>query len=46
MAKSYISTVIKARPSEVWATIRDFNGLATWFCGVVVPERDRGRKER
>ena len=28
MAKSYASTVIKASPDEVWARVRDFNGLA------------------
>ena len=43
MARSYMSTVIDRPASEVWATIRDFNGLATWFSEVVVAERDRGR---
>ena len=43
MAKSYASTVIDASADEVWARIRDFNGLATWHSGLVVAERDRGR---
>lgn len=35
MTRSYHSTIV-ARPAEaVWATIRDFNGLATWFSGAV-----------
>jgi len=34
MAKSYASTVIKASPDEVWARVRDFNGLATWHGGL------------
>ena len=44
MAKSYASTVIGASPDEVWAHIRDFNGLATWHSGLVAAERDRGRQ--
>ena len=35
MAKSYASTVISASPDEVWAHIRDFNGLAKWHSGLV-----------
>lgn len=35
MAKSYASTVISASPDEVWAHIRDFNGLATWHSSLV-----------
>ena len=35
MARSYASTVIDAPADEVWATIRDFNGLATWHGGLV-----------
>ena len=35
MAKSYASTVIDASPDEVWAHVRDFNGLATWHSGLV-----------
>ena len=30
MAKSYASTVIDAPADEVWAVVRDFNGLGTW----------------
>ena len=36
MARSYASTVLAASPDEVWAHIRDFNGLATWHGGLVV----------
>ena len=35
MAKSYASTVIDASADDVWARIRDFNGLATWHGGLV-----------
>jgi hypothetical protein len=35
MARSYASTVVNASPDEVWARIRDFNGLATWHGGLV-----------
>jgi len=35
MATSYASTVIAAPADEVWARIRDFNGLATWHSGLV-----------
>ncbi len=35
MARSYASTVVNAPPDEVWARIRDFNGLATWHSGLV-----------
>ncbi len=31
MARAYASTVIDAPAGEVWARIRDFNGLADWF---------------
>jgi len=35
VARSYASTVIDAPADEVWARIRDFNGLATWHGGLV-----------
>ncbi len=35
MARSYASTVINAPADDVWARIRDFNGLATWHSGLV-----------
>ncbi len=35
MARSYASTVIDASADEVWARIRDFNGLASWHSGMV-----------
>ncbi len=44
MARSYASTVINASPDEVWARIRDFNGLATWHSGLVTDsEIEEGR---
>ena len=33
MARSYASTVINAPADEVWAQIRDFNGLPTRHAG-------------
>ncbi len=30
MGKVYVTSVIDAPAEKVWATIRDFNGLATW----------------
>lgn len=30
MAKVYISTVLNAPVAQVWATLRDFNGLPSW----------------
>jgi hypothetical protein len=35
MARSYASTVIDAPADEVWARVRDFNGLPTWHPGMV-----------
>ena len=35
MARSYASTMIDAPADDVWARIRDFNGLATWHSGLV-----------
>ena len=35
MARSYASTVIAAPADEVWARIRDFNGLSVWHGGMV-----------
>jgi hypothetical protein len=35
VARSYASTVIAAPGDEVWARIRDFNGLADWLGGLV-----------
>jgi len=35
MAKVYVSTVIPAPASEVWAVVRDFNGLPDWTRFVV-----------
>lgn len=45
MARSYASTVIDAPASEVWARIRDFNGLADWFSEAIASsEIEDGRK--
>lgn len=33
--RSYYSTVLPYPAVEVWATVRDFNGLATWFAPAV-----------
>lgn len=35
MARSYASTVLPAAADEVWAVVRDFNGLPDWFGSVV-----------
>lgn len=35
MARSYASTVIDAEADEVWALLRDFNGLPVWHSGLI-----------
>jgi Polyketide cyclase / dehydrase and lipid transport len=35
MATSYASTVINASPADVWARIRDYNGLPHWVGGII-----------
>ena len=35
MTTSYCSTVLQHPADRVWAVLRDFNGLATWFSGAV-----------
>jgi hypothetical protein len=35
MARSYASTVIDASADQVWARIRDFNGMPVWHSGMV-----------
>ena len=35
MARSYASTVIDAPADQVWARIRDFNGLSEWIPALV-----------
>ena len=42
MARSYASTVIDAPADDVWARIRDFNGLATWHSGLVAQSEIEG----
>jgi len=36
MARAYTSTIVTAPASEVWAYLRDFNGLPKWSGGIVV----------
>lgn len=36
MAKAYTSTVVGAPADEVWAYLRDFNGMPEWTGGIVV----------
>jgi hypothetical protein len=44
MAKAYASTVVDAPADEVWARIRDFNGLPDWHSGLVATcEIEAGR---
>jgi hypothetical protein len=42
MPKAYASTVIDAPADEVWARVRDFNGLSTWISGFVVKSEIEG----
>ncbi len=35
MTKSYYSTILDNTAEEVWAAVRDFNGLGTYFSAVV-----------
>jgi uncharacterized protein YndB with AHSA1/START domain len=44
MARSYASTVIDAPPDEVWARLRDFNGLSVWHSGLVADSEIEGGK--
>jgi hypothetical protein len=36
MAKAYWSTIVDAPADEVWAAVRDFNGLGTWNAQMVL----------
>jgi hypothetical protein len=42
MARAYASTVIDASADDVWARVRDFNGLSTWISGFVVKSEIEG----
>lgn len=42
MAKAYASTVLNAPAKEVWALIRDFNGLPVWHPAVTQSEIEDG----
>ncbi len=39
MARSYYSAVLEHDAARVWAAVRDFNGLATWWSGAVSASR-------
>ncbi|SHN44050.1 SRPBCC family protein [Cryptosporangium aurantiacum] len=39
MARSYYSTVFEQDAATVWAVVRDFNGLATWWSAAVSESR-------
>ena len=43
MPKAYASTVLAAPADEVWAAIRDFNGLPTWLAAVTDSIIEDGR---
>jgi hypothetical protein len=43
MPKAYASTVLDAPAKDVWAVIRDFNGLPAWNPGVDRSEIEDGR---
>jgi hypothetical protein len=43
MPKAYASTVLNAPAGDVWAVIRDFNGLPAWNPGVDRSEIEDGR---
>jgi polyketide cyclase/dehydrase/lipid transport protein len=44
VARSYASTVINAPADDVWARVRDFNGLSEWHAGLVsASEIEEGR---
>ena len=42
MPKAYASTVLNAPASEVWAAIRDFNGLPGWHPGIADSSMEGG----
>ena len=42
MARAYASSVINAPIDQVWARIRDFNGLPSWHPGVAKSEIEGG----
>jgi len=45
MARSYFSTVFDDDAAAIWAAVRDFNGLATWWSDVVSESRiEEGRR--
>jgi uncharacterized protein YndB with AHSA1/START domain len=42
MPKAYASTVLNAPAEEVWAAIRDFNGLPAWHPGIADSRIENG----
>lgn len=43
MARAYASSVIRASADEVWAAVRDFNGLPSWHPEIVDSEIEEGK---
>ena len=43
MPKAYASTVVNAPADQVWAAIRDFNGLPSWHPGITDSEIEGGK---
>lgn len=43
MARTYRSAVIHAPTEQVWATIRDFNGLPSWHPAIATSTIEAGR---
>ncbi len=43
MPRPYTSGVIPASADEVWATVRDFNGMPGWHPGIAESSLDYGR---
>ena len=42
MARVYVSSVINAPASKVWARVRDFNGLPNWPPGIAESRIENG----
>jgi hypothetical protein len=42
MARIYVSTVVNAPPTKVWARVRDFNGLPNWLPKVAESRIENG----
>ncbi|GLY02327.1 MULTISPECIES: SRPBCC family protein [Actinoplanes] len=42
MSKAYVSAVVPGEAADVWAVIRDFDGLAAWHPGIASSEITSG----